>query len=66
MAELTSARIACIDCGGEDAPHLGENRTTRVANGVVRDERVRRCTPCQLKRRSVNGLVRAEHAGEVG
>lgn len=37
---------ACTDCGTTDTPHLGELATTRVAIGVVRDERVRRCTPC--------------------
>jgi hypothetical protein len=37
------------DCGAERAPHRGERRTTRVADGVVRDEHVYRCTSCYLK-----------------
>lgn len=43
-------RPACVDCGAQNAPHLGEQRTSRFADGVVRDERVRRCTPCQVSR----------------
>ncbi|GAB2695731.1 hypothetical protein [Kitasatospora kifunensis] len=46
----TSTDTPCADCGAKDAPHLGETKTTRIADGVVRDERVRRCTPCQLAR----------------
>lgn len=46
MAEITTAPGRCIGCGTQKAPHLGEIRTTRVADGVVRDERVQRCTPC--------------------
>ncbi|MDH6118522.1 hypothetical protein ABH930_001522 [Kitasatospora sp. GAS204A] len=52
-------RSGCVGCGAESAPHLGESRTTRVAAGVVRDERVRRCTPCQCKHRSGHAGVAA-------
>ncbi|WP_327066919.1 hypothetical protein [Kitasatospora sp. NBC_01302] len=48
MAEITTAPGRCIGCGTQKAPHLGELQTTRVADGVVRDERVRRCTDCQI------------------
>jgi hypothetical protein len=47
-----AGQTSCIECGAEDAPHLGENRTTRVADGVVRDERVHRCDSCQAAHRS--------------
>jgi len=51
MAErsLTDSQLegtACVDCSGGDAPHRGETITTRVADGVVRDTTVVRCTPC--------------------
>lgn len=39
----------CSDCGTPIAPHRGELRTTRVAPGVVRDERVCRCTDCHRR-----------------
>lgn len=41
-------QVPC-DCGAPDAPHRGELRTTRVAPGVVRDERVWRCANCQRR-----------------
>ncbi|MGF1428759.1 terpene synthase family protein [Kitasatospora sp. LaBMicrA B282] len=47
---LTTHQLAsprCIGCGAAGAPHLGETQSLRVADGVVRDVRVRRCTPCQ-------------------
>ncbi|MCX4750880.1 hypothetical protein OG455_41100 [Kitasatospora sp. NBC_01287] len=50
MAEITTTPATCINCGSPDAPHRGEIRTTRVADGVVRDQRVHRCTPCQVQR----------------
>jgi hypothetical protein len=52
ITEPPSIRPCCSDCGAEDAPHLGELRTTRVADGVVRDARVYRCTGCLAKRRA--------------
>jgi hypothetical protein len=42
----------CIGCGNPDAPFRGELRTTPVTPGVVRDERVRRCTSCFAAHRS--------------
>lgn len=42
--------VSCADCGAPNAPHRGELTTTRVADGVVRDGRVRRCTHCHIKR----------------
>lgn len=43
---------ACVGCGQPDAEHLGELRSTRVAEGIVSAARVRRCTPCQQLHRS--------------
>jgi hypothetical protein len=59
ITEPSSTKPSCTGCGSDDAPHRGELVTTRVADGIVRDEHVRRCTECQKKRR------RAAHAGEV-
>ncbi|GAB2747512.1 hypothetical protein GCM10010442_78550 [Kitasatospora kifunensis] len=52
---LDTPKPRCTDCGAQAAPHPGETRTTRVADGVVRDERVRRCTPCQQQYRAECG-----------
>ena len=46
LSEGQLAGTRCIDCSGRNAPHRGETITTRVADGVVRDTTVARCTPC--------------------
>jgi hypothetical protein len=50
MPDTREDQAGCINCGAPDAPHLGETRTIRVADGVVRDDRTHRCTPCQCRR----------------
>jgi hypothetical protein len=50
---------SCTDCTAP-AEHRGELRTVRVTEGVVRDERVARCTPCHLAYRAT-----AVNAGSI-
>jgi hypothetical protein len=47
---------ACVGCGTPDAEHLGELRSTRVAEGIVSAARVRRCTPCQQIHRAARAV----------
>lgn len=60
-ATLTSDQLAgaaCVSCGTEDIPlHRGETITTRVADGVVRDTTVVRCTPCLIASRQPIGAT---------
>jgi hypothetical protein len=43
----------CTECGQRPGIHSGEPHTTRLADGVVQDKPVKRCTECHVAGRTV-------------